>query len=256
MSLDTQEATANNETLAMHETEIPLWDELDLDNAQLGGGTQRLEPADAQEAKQILGRIDFRLPLVLTYRSVDEVPAVQTPLQVDLEGPGGLAYHLLGVPLSIILPPGLRLARVGLSLTFKTRGAKDGVVAHALAPTSQIITESRDYGRVSLDVSKALQFVFPPAAECLGLQLAFPLRWESEYPVVQADGLNSNVVNWLVEDEAVREGFIAYVITRSERPSPFQVEAEVAAELHQAFLGRIRRARFASDRRKYTVADR
>lgn len=240
-----------NEVLSLHPTEIPLWDEYDLDNAQLGRAP---EQADPEQVREILDNVAFRLPLVLVPQSLEEAPSQETPLQVRLEGPSGYAYHLLSVPLTILLPTDLRLARLGMTLTFKN-GGESSVVAHALAPTSQTITESHEYGRVSLDVSKALQFIFPPAAECLGLQLAFPLRWESEYPLVQASGPNSNPVAWRVEDEAVREGFIGYVITRSSLSTPFRVEAEIAAELHRKFLGRLRRARLASDKREYMVGD-
>lgn len=236
--------------LALRPTEIPEWDELDLDNAQLG---KTPKTAEGREIHELLEGVAFRLPVVLAPMGIDAVPATETPLQVHLEGPSGYAYHLLAVPLTIILPSDLRLARLGMTLEFDIGGDRTAVVAHAVAPTPQTIKQSHDYGRVSLDVSKALQFVFPPAAECLGLELAFPLRWESDYAVVQASASNSNPAWWRVEDEAVREGFIAYVITRSPPDTPFRAEAKVAAELHRRFLGGLRRARFASDKREYDV---
>jgi hypothetical protein len=242
----------SRESLALHSTEIPEWDELDLDEAQLGPAAVKASEA---QIKEILTGVDFRLPTVLPRMSLAEAPSHETPLQIRLEGPSGYAYHLLAVPLTIILPAKLQLARLGMTLEFVDGEAERSVVAQALSPTSQTVTQSHEYGRVSLDISKALEFVFPPAAECFGLQLAFPLRWESEHAVVQASGFNSNPASWRVEDEAVRNGFIGYVVTRSVPTAPFRVEATIAAELRRKFLGKVRHARMASDRREYAVGD-
>jgi hypothetical protein len=239
-------------SVALHAADVPEWDVAELEQAQLGPGA---EPADPEQVKRILNHVDLRLPTALGEGPLHEAPTHETPLHVPLTGPAGAAYHLLAVPLTIIVPDDLRMTRLRMTLEFLAEGGgAEAVVAQDLAPTAETVETVHDYGEVSLDVSKALTFVFPPAADALGLKLTFPLRWTSDYPVVQASGPMSNPVIWQVADEAMHEGFIGYVITRSAPGEPFRVRAQIAAELRNAFLGKLRRARFTSDAREYTVA--
>ncbi|GAB1689716.1 hypothetical protein [Krasilnikovia sp. M28-CT-15] len=240
-----------NSTVELRPVEIPEWDELDLEQAQLGPVP---EEAGATEIETMLGEIAFRLPVALPQESLESARSKETPLLVPLEASEGHDYFLLAVPLTIIVPERYALTRLRLKLRFHSDAHDADVVAQDLAPTTQTVERAHDVGEVSLDVSKALSFVLPPAvAECFGLRLAFPLRWKSEYALIQASGFMSNPVEWYVADEAMRNGFIGYVITRSAPGTAFDVAAEVAAEVRHVVLGRIRRARFLSDKRNYTV---
>lgn len=239
-------------SVVLHAADVPEWDVAELEQAQLGPGA---EPADPEQVERILDQVELRLPTALGGDPLQEGPTRETPLQVPLTGPVGAAYHLLAVPLTIIVPDDLRMTRLRMTLEFQADAdGAEAVVAQDLAPTAKTVETVHEHGEVSLDVSKALMFVFPVAADALGLKLTFPLRWTSAHPVVQASGPMSNPVIWQVADEAMREGFIGYVITRSAPGAPFTVRAHIAAELRKTFLGKLRRARFTSSAREYPVA--
>jgi hypothetical protein len=239
---------ASNDDLVLRHVAVPEWDALDRREAQFGAPPL----VDETAADAMLAAVTLRLPSVLTPVALRRPPAAKTGIPVDAAPDTNYHYALVEVPLSIIVPLHLRLVRLALTVDLETDSSRKSIVRD-LAPTSEYIERALQLGEVSLDIAKALNFVLPSAGDVLGLKLGFPLKWTSSYPQVQAAGRNSTSASWLVMDEAVREGFSAYLIIGAISGSPTRVRAQIMGELRHKTLGVVRRATFASDDRWYTL---
>jgi hypothetical protein len=175
---------------------------------------------------------------------------VECPLGTGLEGER-FRYFLLSVPLNVLVPDMYRLVRLRLRLELEAEGA----VAYDLFPQDQWSTGETSLGEASVDVSKLLKFVCPPAADCLGLKLGFPIKWKTTSVRIRTSDRMSNPVEWYLTDDAMQHGFAGYAIVRAPANTPVEVRATLACEVRRAgVLGHFTSARLQSAKHSYTLA--
>ena len=108
-----------------------------------------------------------------------------TPLEESITAHSSTyQYFLMQMPLNILIPPKRTLTRLRLTLSAEhDRQGRGAVVAYDLFPPDAWQTAEHDIGDASVDVSKALMFLCPVAADALGLKLTIPIRWHSTHRV-------------------------------------------------------------------------
>ena len=221
-----QETNMNTKPMALEPTTASEW------------ATKDSEPTK-DEARKILTQITVELPTTLMHTHLLGYSAQHaTPLDAAiLPDLANYDYHLIEVPVTIIVPYPHQLIRLCLSLDLVAPDQSDtSVVAYDLFPRSDSQFKDVDIGSVSLDVSKALTFIFPapiaaPIADALGLRLSLPIKWTSRTFTIQASEPASNHVEWIVEDEAINNGFTGYVIIEGPRAAAVCVQASLVCEV-------------------------
>ena len=234
-------------------TTVPEWEAEDMMAGRLAS---ELRPADPDEARGMLEDLRLGFPAVLDHRELAEYSAARgTPLAAELlPDTGRFAFHLVEIPLSILVPEGRRLVRLRLRTELEA-GDGEPAVAYDLFPPDRWRDVVHDAGELSLDVAKALTFVCPaPIGETLGLKLSLPLRWRTREVQVRTTDRLSNPVEWYVRDSAISEGFTAYLIVRAPKGAVVTVRAHLVCELRRPGpLGRILRASFRSGEERYVL---
>lgn len=219
--------------LTLEPTDVAEWDEEDLAGADLA---DLVEKADAETAAQMLSACTFRLPADIDKRELVAYAAEQkTPL-----GPAVLAdssnfdFHLIVVPVNIVVPAPERLVRLRLILDLRTEKPGKSAVAWDVFPNDDIQNVDVKIGEVSVDISKALSFVCPaPLADALGLKLQFPLGWKSVNVVIDSSGRMSNPAEWYVNDAAITSSFTGYAIVRAAKGERVTVAAELVGDVRR-----------------------
>lgn len=225
---------------------VPEWDAEDMFEGTLG---DEAWPADEQAARAMLDEVRIELPAELQHTDLESFAGERsTPLDETLRADVRQhSFHLVGLPVPVVVPEDRRLVRLRLRLTLG-----DGAVAWDVFPRTEWVAETHDVATVSVDVGNALAFVSPPLAGALGLNLDVPLRYTAHHARMQSSGPNSNPVEWLVRGDELRDGFTAYLIVRGERAAPVELRAELACELRRRnVLGRLLRATYVSDAERY-----
>lgn len=237
--------------LELEPTEVQAWEDEDLAGAVLAEDVQL---ADSKDAAEMLEALAFRLPAdIPSQELVKFARHNQTPLKVPLTADTTrYAYHLITVPLNIVVPPPQRLVRLRLALEFKPAE----VVVWDMFPTDHTTQLQVKLGEFSLDVSKALSFISPaPIGDALGLKLKFPLGWTATKVLIDASGQMSNPAEWYVNDATITSAFVGYAIVRAPRGSSFSVSAELVGEVRRSSpMGWLHKARFRAKPRIYTVS--
>jgi hypothetical protein len=232
---------------------IPEWEAEDISTGVLDE-TVLVEP---DEAAAMLGAIRLTLPADLVATElVGYAGERKTPLEEALRADiARFDFHLLELPLNILVPDPQYLVRLRLKLDFDDAGEAGPVACYDLFPTDSWEDRLSDLGNLSLDVGKALTFFCPaPVADVLGLELSVPLKWRSRYVTIRTTGRMSNPVEWYVTDRAIQNGFTAYAIVRAPKGASVEVAAVLACELRtRSVLGRLRKARYASHPRTYRL---
>jgi hypothetical protein len=234
-------------------TSVPEWEAEDMLAGRLAA---ELRPADPDEARAMLEDLRLGFPAVLDHRELGQYSAARgTPLAAELVPDAErFAFHLVEIPLTILVPEGRRLVRLRLR-TELDAGDGGPAVAYDLFPPDRWRDVAHDAGEISLDVAKALTFVCPaPVGEALGLKLKLPLRWHTREAQVRTTDRLSNPVEWYVRDSSITEGFTAYLIVRAPKGAPLTVRAHLVCELRRPGpLGRILRASFRSGEERYEL---
>jgi hypothetical protein len=242
-----------NRVVQLEPAEVPDWDAEDLLSGRLAA---QLEPADPEQARQMLKRVRLELPEVVDHRELVGYSASRsTPLAESLAPDlQRFDYHLVELPLTILIPDDtLQLVRLRLTVDIDAGpGAK--AVTYDLFPRDDWSDVQHDIGEASLDVAKALMFVCPVLGEVLGLKLSLPLRWTSHDVRVRTTDRLSNPVEWYVTDRSINEGFSGYLIARSPKGAPVTLHAGVWCELRRSGLaGRILKATYRSAAESYVL---
>jgi hypothetical protein len=190
-----------DDVLQLEPVNVPEWDAEDLLAADLGDETSL---ASADEAREMFERITLTLPSTILHEELIGFAATRrTPLGEPIRVAGETSeFHLVELPLNILLPEDRRLVRLKLSIEAKpgtpagsdaAGSSSDPVVAYDLFPPDTWEDKVHDLGEASLDVSAALRFVFPALpADALGLKLALPIRWRTRYVTVRTSDRLSN----------------------------------------------------------------
>lgn len=226
---------------------IVEWDAEDLVAGHLSA---ELDPADRDAARAMLDGVRLALPDAVDHRNlVDYSAARGTPLDESLVPDlARFDFHLVELPLAILVPESRRLVRLRLGVRIT------GGVAYDLFPRDDWADVEHNIGQVSLDVAKGLTFVAPPLGEALGLTLEHPLRWKTRTVRVRTTDRLSNPVEWYVTDRAVNEGFTAHLIVRSAKGDPPTLHTTVACELRKSGpLGRVMKATYLSGDHSYRL---
>ena len=64
----------------------------------------------------------------------------------------------------------------------------------------------------------------------------------------------SNPVEWYVRDDSIQHGFSGHAIVRAPEDAQVEVQARILCELRASGLfGRVKKARFQSDARTYSL---
>jgi hypothetical protein len=166
-------------------------------------------------------------------------------------------FHFVALPLNILIPAagvdeGRRMVRLRMAATLDADGGI--ATAYDLFPRDDYATITRDFGTVSVDVTKALGFVAPVVAGVLGLDLKVPLKWNSTKVLVRTSDPESNPVEWDVVDKSIDHGFTGYVIAQVPKGAPLAVDVEVVCEFRKAsFTGRMQQATYRSRGTRYEL---
>ncbi len=196
----------------------------------------QLEKADAATAAQMISSCSFRLPAdIATCELVGYAREQGTPLGAAVVADSSrFDFHLLVMPLNIVVPAPQRLVRLRLILNLSTVPAGKTVVAWDVFPNDKIEQADVNVGEVNIDISRALGFVFPvPISDVLGFKLRFPLAWKTLSVVIDSSGPMANPVEWYVNDAAITSGFIGYAILRAPRGERVSVTAELVGEVRR-----------------------
>ena len=237
---------------------FPEWDSEDLALADLA---EDAEPATKELARDIFKEVIFTLPPTILHSQLNERRERNSPLgsmSADIER---FDFHLIEIPLNILIPEGRTLVRLRLELEAVKVAAmdpkelattdSDPVVAFDLFPTDTWSDEVHQLGELRIDVSTSFTFIFPtlPSAG-LGLKLALPLRWSSTHVQVRSSDRLSNPLVWDVKDESITHGFIGYAIWRAPKHSQININALLRGELRTARLKRPVKAQFRAKQLK------
>lgn len=250
--------TVDRIDLVLEPTVVARWDEEDLLGSDLAG--DQVDRADARLAGEMISACSFQLPRDIQQRELVAYAAQQnTPL-----GPAVLAdsahfdFHLIVVPLGIVVPAPQRLVRLRLILNLSADGAEAPVVVWDMYPHDDIRAAEVTIGEVNVDISKALAFVCPaPIADTLGLKLQFPLGWTTTDVVVDASGPMSNPAEWYVNDAAITSSFVGYAIVRAPKGRPVTVSAELVGDLRRPGpLGWVFKSHFRARPQTYVIGPR
>jgi hypothetical protein len=237
----------------LHPAEIPEWDAEDLMAGRLAAG---LESADADSAREMLEAVRLELPTAVAHTEILALARRQDPpFALELSaGDDTYEYHLLEVPLSIVVPEDRRLVRLRLELTLLGPGGTDNPLFHDLFPRTEWTESEHDVGELAVDIGRALTFLAPAAGDVLGFRLQLPFRWRSRDVRVRASDRMSNPAEWYVTDRAIADGFTGYGIARISPGAPLRLEARLACELRRSgAFGRVLKAVYASDRERYEL---
>jgi hypothetical protein len=233
--------------VTLEPAEIAEWEAEDLIAGHLSA---ELEIADRAAARAMLDGVRLALPGSIDHRELVDYSARRgTPLDESLVPDlTRFDFHLVELPLGILVPESRRLVRLRLGVRITTG------VAYDLFPRDEWADVEHEVGQVSLDVAKALTFVSPPLGEALGLTLAHPLRWKSRTVRVRTTDRLSNPVEWYVTDRSVNEGFTAHLIVRSAKGDLPTLHTTVACELRKSGpLGRVMKATYLSGDHSYQL---
>ncbi len=243
--------------LELKPAEVPEWEEEDFSAAVLA---EDLRFANVSEASEMLDELSFRLPAdIASQELVEFAKQKKTPLDVSIiADTSRFAFYLVMIPLNIVVPPHQRLVRLRLILNMRSDQANQPLVAWDMFPTDRVEQLDVKVGEFSLDISKALGFIFSAPAssisELLGLKLQFPLGWKSTTAVIDASGPMSNPAEWYINDASITSSFIGYAIIRAPRGVPVTVTADLLGEVRRSHpLGWLLKARFQAMRRTYTI---
>jgi hypothetical protein len=225
--------------LELTSTEVSEWEAEDEILGVLGEG---MEQASGEQAGSMLDEIVLSLPDQLYIRNLMSDDS-KTAMVTDKVAPDFATYDytLVGVPLGILVPPPRRLHRLRLRVAFDVADGS-AVAAFDVFPPDQWVSHDVISGEVSLDVSKALQFVCPGplsqiASEALGLKLKVPFGWTAHSARVQTTGPMTNPLHWYITDEEIAGSFCGYLVMQRSRPSkPFTIRAEVLGEIRRRGL--------------------
>jgi len=232
---------------------IPEWEAEDIATGVLDE-TVLVEP---DEARAMLAAIRLALPAdIVATELVGYAAERKTPLEEALRpDTARFDFHLLELPLNILVPDPHHLVRLRLKLELKDAGGVGPVSCYDLFPTDSWEDRLFDVGNLSLDVSKALTFLCPvPVADVLGLKLSVPLKWRSRFVSIRTTDRMSNPVEWYVTDRAIENGFAAYAIVRAPKRARVEVAAVLTCELRtRGLLGGLRKARYTSHPRTYRL---
>ena len=237
--------------LSLRTTSVPEWEAEDLVTGVLGAAATL---ADEEQAQAMLQGIHIGLPADILH---EDLATYAGPQKATFAIPDGAEianydFYVIQVPLNILVPEG-RITRLRLCLHLVTGGV-GGALAYDLFPPDKWDVSTVKAGEVKLDVSKALGFVCPAAADCLGVNLGFPIQWTVYNTRIKTTDRMSNPVEWYVTDRSVEHGFSGAVIARVPKGADLSVEAAMVGEIRKAGpLGRLLKARFASDARIYPV---
>jgi hypothetical protein len=240
--------------LNLRTTSVPEWEAEDLVAGVLGPAAAL---ASEEQARAMLGEIHIGLPEDILR---EDLATYAGPSKASFAIPDGVEttnydFYVIQVPLNILVPEG-RLTRLRLRLHLVTSGV-GGALAYDLFPPDQWDVSQVKLGEVKVDVSKLLTFVCPVVAGCLGVNLGFPIQWTVHNTRIRTTDRMSNPVEWYVTDRSVEHGFSGAVIARVPKGADLSVEATMVGELRKPGpLGRILKARFASDTRIYPVKAR
>lgn len=250
-------------SLELQPTSVPEWDAEDDFARVLADET--LVKADDAQAREMLDEMKLDLPEQIAQTELVAYAAQhQTPLGLIPADSAQYDFHLVKMPLNILITERLRLVRLRLRLGLQVDGAASGqAVAYDLYPKDESDQETILSGGVNLDVSKALKFALTaipattaaaPLADCLGLKLDLPFKWVSTYAQVQTTDRLSNPIEWYVTDSAIQNGFTASVIIQSPKGSLVSVAAALACELRRAGpLGQILKAQCEMRKRVFPL---
>jgi hypothetical protein len=215
--------------------------------------------ATENEARSLLEGIRLSLPSDIIHTELVGYAAErQTPLAEAIKADSlRFDFHLIELPLNVLVPHD-RLVRVRLRLDLgrEDSDAEERLpVAYDLFPADTWDDKLFDLGTLSVDVTKAFNFVCPvPIGDVLGLKLSVPLKWRSQYVRVRTSDRMSNPVEWYVTDQRIEHGFTAYVILRASKGSVVTLNAELACELRaKGPLGGLTKARYRSDKHTYRL---
>jgi len=239
-----------NRALDLDLTAVPEWDLEDLRNATLG---TELAEADPDQAREMLARLRLELPDSLEHRHISEPPShAIAPFETEfVPDPERYDYHLVEVPVSILVPEGQRLVRLRVTADLNSDG-REPPVAWDLFPRDTYGDSEHNLGTLGVDVGKLLTFVPVPAAGALDLTIKAPLKWKSHYTQIRTSDRMSNPADWYVTDRAVDNGFTGSLIVRVARNGTLDLEVGVVGEIRQAgLLGRFTRARFRAGSQLY-----
>ncbi len=153
-------------------------------------------------------------------------------------------YHLVEVPLNVIVPSPKHLVRLRLFLHLESDGTQP-VIVQDVFPPDQWSVKDHDIGEFSLDVSKALSFVCPaPITDVLGLKLKWPLRWQTKEALIECSDRGANPAEWYVVDEQIAKGFTGYVIVRAGKGANVKIRPELVGELRREYAWGLLKGRF------------
>jgi hypothetical protein len=242
-------------TLTLEPTSVSEWDAEDL---AFGDLSDTAEMATEAEARQIFDGVTLNFPRVCLTRDLADYAAQHdTPLGEAIIADGArFDFYLMELPVNILIPESRKLTRLRLSLdAAPTAQAHVPVVAYDLFPTDKWHAVTHDVGSVSVDVSRALTFLYPVVGDVLGLKLAVPIRWTSQYVAIRTTDRLSNPVVWDVSDDTIGHGFTGYVIWRTAKGAGLTVTATLLGELRSTGLSRLRKAQFRTDSKNYPVPE-
>ncbi len=231
--------------LKLEPAHLPEWEAEDLLAADLA---EDAALASVKEAEAMLDKITLTLPKAVMHQElVGFAASRETPLGESIRSDGDrFAFHLVELPLNILLPPDRRLVRLKLSLHARPiagdpRGPSpedaEPVVAYDLFPPDAWDDKVHDIGEAHVDVSQALQFVFPALpAGALGLKLSLPIRWRTRFVLVRTSDRLSNPLEWYVKDEDITHGFTCYSIWRAPKHLGLSIDASLWGEVRATRL--------------------
>ena len=241
--------------LVLEPTAVPEWDTEDLLFSDLATAA---EDVSADEARAKFSEVTLAFPTACLDRDlVAYAQAESTPLGPEIVAAAQqFDFHLMELPVNILVPPRQTLARLQVNLTAEPANGTGTVLSYDIFPKDSFKMVEHDIGSVSVDVSKALMFLGPvgkAVSDVLGLKLSVPIKWDSLSVSVRTTDRLSNPVRWDVVDEAINQGLTTYVIWRAPKGSTVTVKAALLGELRWGLLGRLRKARFRTDDQEYSV---
>jgi hypothetical protein len=251
--------------LKLEPARVPEWEAEDLLVADLA---EDAALASTDEARAMFDKITLTLPKTVVHRElVGFAASRKTPLGGAIRADGDrFAFHLVELPLNILLPPDRKLVRLRLSLharqfpdglTGSSVDEAEPVVAYDLFPPDTWGDHVHDLGEANVDVSQALQFVFPAVPSgALGLKLSLPIRWKTRFVLVRTSDRLSNPLEWYVKDEEITHGFTCYSIWRAPKHVGLSIDASLWGEVRgtRLFAKRLR-APFYGGEVSYLIAE-
>ena len=235
-------------TVSMRPGEVPEWDAEEMLSGSLA---EEVWPANEIQAREMLNDLRIELPDTLQHTDLVAFAGERaTPLDETLRpSTTDNSFYLIGLPVPLVVPEDRRLVRLRLRM-----GLPDRSVAWDVFPRTEWVTDEHQIATATLDVGKALTFVFPAVGQALGLKLEAPIHFTTTHARVQSTGPNSNPVDWLLDGDQVRAGFTAWLILCGPRHEKLDVSVRLACELRRSgVLGHLLRATFVSDEEHYVL---